>query len=551
MEARKSFNWDHLSQLRIYTNIPDEDYMSRDAILIGKRKKEARAKWRACKKRSAEMRKKYLSERAEYLAIKMRATEEKALRAIIQAEESKSIYRSIKDLMGKSQTPLTQVDINCDSVTSPSLRTTLTSKPDVEHHILRWNRTHSLQSLSTPFLSKPFLCNTIDPLSDNNKFDKLLDGTFLEDATITSHLNEPEKLWLASLQQIINSEISLSISCDEFNEFFRTKREGTSSSPSGRHFGHYQSILECIRCNDLMLPSLIINIAYISLTTATPLAQWQVASQVMLEKGKGQFIEHLHIIQLCEADLNFILHVIWGHRLIRHAIRHSSLSTSQFAIPGQTCNNAVLNKLLFLDLSRQSLSAGVLTDFDATAAFDRVIAGLSIVTCQRVGLPRVAGCFMFHLLRQMSFHLVTGFGKSVDAYSNNEDLIVGQGVLQGSSSAAPIFLLNSDVSLSANLTAGIGASFENPISGEIVTDHAVQFVDDTSQFLNFKGMSSATHTPLPIPLDSSPSNNHENHLISTASYNSQLWADLLWTSGGGGTQPWQMFLLCILSIQGL
>jgi len=114
----------------------------------------------------------------------------------------------------------------------------------------------------------------------------------------------------------------------------------------------------------------------------------------MLEKGKDPFIENLCIIQLCEADLNFILYVVWGHHLIRHAKRHNALDHTQYAIPGQTCNNAVLNKVLFFDLSRQSLTPRILSDFDATAAFDCVIAGHSIITCQRVGLPRTAGIFM-------------------------------------------------------------------------------------------------------------------------------------------------------------
>jgi len=30
----------------------------------------------------------------------------------------------------------------------------------------------------------------------------------------------------------------------------------------------------------------------------------------MLMKGKGLFVENLRIIQLCEADLNFGLHVV-------------------------------------------------------------------------------------------------------------------------------------------------------------------------------------------------------------------------------------------------
>jgi hypothetical protein len=249
-----------------------------------------------------------------------------------------------------------------------------------------------------------------------------------------------------------------------------------------------------------------------------------MASQVMLEKGKGRYIENLRIIQLCEADLNFVLHVLWGNRLIRRACKHKALNPSQFALPGQTCNNAVLNKVLFFDLSRQTLSPGVLTDFDAKAAFDRVITGLSVATCKRVGLPIIAGHFMFHLLKHMTFHLVTGFGVSTETYSNTIEGITGQGVLQGSSSAAPIFLLNSDVSLRAYDTLGIGATFHHPISNTSVTDKAVQYVDDTSQFLNIAGAHMSGQCPMP---PESPS-----ELIALASSNSQTWASLLIMSGG-------------------
>jgi hypothetical protein len=148
--------------------------------------------------------------------------------------------------------------------------------------------------------------------------------------------------------------------------------------------GHYKTLLECICTNNPMIPSLIIDIAYISLIIASPLSCWNTASQVMLEKGKGYFIENLCIIQLCEADLNFVFHFIWGHRLFRHASSHQALDPAQYTLPGQICNNAVLKKTLFFNLSRQTLSLGILLDFDATAAFDRVIAGLSIETCKRV-----------------------------------------------------------------------------------------------------------------------------------------------------------------------
>jgi hypothetical protein len=96
--------------------------------------------------------------------------------------------------------------------------------------------------------------------------------------------------------------------------------------------------------------------------------------------------------------------------------------------------------MLFLDLSRQILSFGILTDYNATAAFHHVLTGLSVITSQCLGLTRIAALFMYQLLKNMSFHLITGFGRSILSCKNHENHEIGQGVLQGSSSAAPLHI---------------------------------------------------------------------------------------------------------------
>ena len=101
--------------------------------------------------------------------------------------------------------------------------------------------------------------------------------------------------------------------------------------------GHYKVMLDEIRLGRPEIAEVIINIAQISILVASPLNRWKRASQVMLEKGKGCFIENLRIIQLVKVDLNFILHVFWGKRLTRHAVNNNALHQSQFALPGQTC----------------------------------------------------------------------------------------------------------------------------------------------------------------------------------------------------------------------
>jgi len=92
---------------------------------------------------------------------------------------------------------------------------------------------------------------------------------------------------------------------------------------------------------------------------------------------------------------------------------------------------------------------------------------------------------MYDLLKHMSFNLITGFGSSAGSFQNNQNGITGQGVLQGGSSATPIYILNSDISLTTYHKIGTGAVFTHPITKKITQDKTVQY-DDTSQFLNLQ-----------------------------------------------------------------
>jgi hypothetical protein len=121
------------------TEISDIEHTEIDLTFINVKKKKTRAKWRSCKKFSAEICKKLLTERAAFLASKMQTSEEKALKAIIKAERSIAIYMNLKDLLGKQQTIFTQVDVLSDPSNSASHHTTLTDQKEIEHNILACN----------------------------------------------------------------------------------------------------------------------------------------------------------------------------------------------------------------------------------------------------------------------------------------------------------------------------------------------------------------------------------------------------------------------------
>jgi hypothetical protein len=216
MEAKKLINWEHLNNLRYYTSISDHDHLSLDPVLIHNNKKAARAKWQACKKRSEQIRMRFLSERADFMAMKMRTSEEKALRAILQSEASRHTFQKIQDTFGKQQTPLTQVDVISTDRLSTTPHTTLTSQAEIEQNIMERNRHHSLQSLETPFLSNPIPRDAIDPTRGNTKFEEILDGTFLNNIPTNNCISPTERKWIESLKQTVHQEIPLSLSCEDF-----------------------------------------------------------------------------------------------------------------------------------------------------------------------------------------------------------------------------------------------------------------------------------------------------------------------------------------------
>jgi hypothetical protein len=222
----------------------------------------------------------------------------------------------------------------------------------------------------------PYLVHAIDPNDPNNKISHILQGSFLTKFSEDITLNDIERQWVQELQQRMTQEINTHIMVEDFQRYFKKRKEKTSLSFSGRHMGHYKVIAEMANYDETVA-NILTTVINISIITSRPLARWQRSIQVMLEKGKGRHVEHLRIIQLCEADLNFVLNIIWGYYLIRSAQKENQLDNSKYALPGQTCHSAVWNKVLYCDLMRQTLSTGIMTDYDATAAFDRVLHAMS------------------------------------------------------------------------------------------------------------------------------------------------------------------------------
>ena len=100
-----------------------------------------------------------------------------------------------------------------------------------------------------------------------------------------------------------------------------------------------------------------------------------------------------------------------------------------------------------------------------------------------MGLPQFAGDFMTKLINNMEYSVATGLGNSTATYKASDNpYFLCQGGMQGSTSAAPIYNIRHDVSLTTYSEHGTPAIFQHPDPAEEATeDYAAQFVDDDQQ----------------------------------------------------------------------
>ena len=69
----------------------------------------------------------------------------------------------------------------------------------------------------------------------------------------------------------------------------------------------------------------------IGFSTGVALERWKRTVSVMLEKDKGSpKLHRLRIIQLFKADYNFLLGLVFGHRLMKFARTHCDFNESQY-----------------------------------------------------------------------------------------------------------------------------------------------------------------------------------------------------------------------------
>ena len=190
---------------------------------------------------------------------------------------------------------------------------TVLTKAEIEEHLLHFNREAFRAAASSP-CGHGLIHDALTFTSLSEAAEQMLQGI------VPSSWHEDDELMKEFLASFViptsvqeTDPIPTDFTGDDIKKGILSWKESTSTSPSGRHLGHYKVLVQ-----DEMFLDCISKFMSIAIERGISIPRWQQAVNVMIEKDSGDpKINRLRIIHLFEADYNLFLKLQWGSRLVR------------------------------------------------------------------------------------------------------------------------------------------------------------------------------------------------------------------------------------------
>ena len=163
-------------------------------------------------------------------------------------------------------------------------------------------------------------------------------------------------------------------------------REGTTTSPSGRHLGHYKSLFTVINHSlesddrkelkeiQERIAGCYVAILNYAIRHNYSYKRWKQILNFVIYKEQGNVkIHRLRVIHIYEADYNFLIGAVW-REAIQHAQELGTINQGQYGgCPGRDCTSVTYLEELKRDISNLTRSAYTNFDNDAASCYDRIL----------------------------------------------------------------------------------------------------------------------------------------------------------------------------------
>jgi hypothetical protein len=214
----------------------------------------------------------------------------------------------------------------------------ITDPTEMVNRILQRNQRHFSQATGTPFTTE-HLTDLLGTCGETQDGINLVKGNTKPDLGDETKFPETQ-IMLDALQPFDPpaTPVSITVTTKDYKTFFKKWDENTSTSPSGKHLGHYKAHMSPGLLEEPALTepaddiiNLNIKLCQLALTHGHVWKRWRNMVSVMIEKKPGLFLlEKLRTIHLFEADYNWILGLIFGRRMVHNAEKQQHLNESQW-----------------------------------------------------------------------------------------------------------------------------------------------------------------------------------------------------------------------------
>ena len=317
-------------------------------------------------------------------------------------------------------------------------------------------------------------------------------------------------------------------------------RESTSTSPSGLHLGHYKVLIArhsfSTDANDSDLtPEFVfrrdelnrkqaeirsVRLALINyaLERGYSFSRWQnIVNSVLFKDVDNVRLHRTRIIHIYEADFNMAMGLKW--RVAKQQAEDLKLlNEGQYG--SRTRRSAVepvYIKEMQCEIARATRKPLILTNYDASSCYDRIIPNLGMLASQKYGVPATVTTATAETLRLAEYKVRTELGVAESGYRHSaEHPVYGTG--QGSTFSGDTWGFLSSTLLDCYDKQAIPATYSNPTGTVKVSIGIAGFVDDCNGQTNDFDADGSTATV--------------TTLLGQAQNNAQIWTDLLSASGG-------------------
>ena len=443
----------------------------------------------SARRHSAESRELYLESLHIFAATTSDTTKVKILQRIQAAEARNNTYSLIKAyLTADKPTSLPYVEVPTHPDQDPTAPTT-TEWTRIEDHatmeqlLHKQTRKHFSQAQGTPF-THGSLRKQLSHHGLTDTTQDILDGSYSPE----SDTHPAAQLLLKHMTQQCPDLPYEPMTEQDFRSMIRHWRESTTTSPSGRHLGHYRALLSDIdedawpkqlpRPIDIF--KLHHNMLHLAINHTHVYTRWTKILNTLFNKKPGNYkIHRFRTIHIDEVDKQAIYKHHVARKLLRHAELHQGIHEDQWGgRPGCMAIDPAILAVIQFDHCAMTQMNAVFQYNDATACYDRIIENLSNLSLRRLGCPSNILSLHAKSQRHQRYYVTTSNGVS-EHFNQHSKRHPFHGSGQGFCDSPFRWTAISSALFSAYDEVSASLPFICPLTGNAVEHRTSAFVDDS------------------------------------------------------------------------